>query len=272
LFQPEIIAKSRKNTSTFSVAGRAVTQIGGAPLGVGKGVFHVGQGVASGVTSGLTGVFGGKKEKDVPAVPALPSGQASNPVGEPAVATNGSSFPTMTQDASASAATGNPSHSGPSEPGTLRVTILSAKDLSMSDVKPYVTLRLGAQEFKTKHQKSAAPEWNESFSFPAGAMTPKLLVWVYDHKTIGKDKVLGEGEIDIWRAIQAGTNPSADVRVELVEGQGQLSVRLEFDSTPTSNSLGKGSSSSSINRTTTMSSPSRFSIRGRRPGTTETDD
>ena len=40
LFTPEIIAKTRKNTSTFSSAGRAVTQIGSLPLGAGKGVVH----------------------------------------------------------------------------------------------------------------------------------------------------------------------------------------------------------------------------------------
>ena len=46
LFTPEIIAKSRKNTSTFSTAGRAMTQIGHIPMGAGKGVIH-----------GVTGVF-----------------------------------------------------------------------------------------------------------------------------------------------------------------------------------------------------------------------
>jgi hypothetical protein len=38
---------------------------------------------------------------------------------------------------------------------------------------------------------------NESFNFTAGSMTPKLFVWIYDHKTIGKDKMLAQGEIDV---------------------------------------------------------------------------
>jgi hypothetical protein len=38
---------------------------------------------------------------------------------------------------------------------------------------------------------------NESFTFAAGAFTPKLYAWVHDHKTLGKDKVLGEAEIDV---------------------------------------------------------------------------
>lgn len=38
---------------------------------------------------------------------------------------------------------------------------------------------------------------NESFTFAAGAFTPKLFAWVHDHKTLGKDKLLGEAEIDV---------------------------------------------------------------------------
>jgi hypothetical protein len=38
---------------------------------------------------------------------------------------------------------------------------------------------------------------NETFNFAAGALTPKLYVWIHDHKTLGKDKLLGEGEIDV---------------------------------------------------------------------------
>jgi Ca2+-dependent lipid-binding protein len=47
LFQPKIIAKSRKTQSTFSTAGgRAMTTIGGLPVNAGKGVVH-----------GVTGIF-----------------------------------------------------------------------------------------------------------------------------------------------------------------------------------------------------------------------
>lgn len=38
---------------------------------------------------------------------------------------------------------------------------------------------------------------NESFSFPAGPSTPKLHVKVYDHKTLGKDKSVGEADVDV---------------------------------------------------------------------------
>jgi hypothetical protein len=38
---------------------------------------------------------------------------------------------------------------------------------------------------------------NETLSFTAGPMTPKLFVWIYEHKTLGKDKLLGEGYADV---------------------------------------------------------------------------
>ena len=47
-----------------------------------------------------------------------------------------------------------------SEPGTLRVTVIDAKDLASSDVKPYVVVRVGDKEQKTKHaSKTSTPEW-----------------------------------------------------------------------------------------------------------------
>ena len=155
VFQPEIIAKSRKNTSTFTSAGRAMTQLGGLPVNAGKGVFH---GVAGGV-AGIAGVFkrGGDKDADdsPPKVPSeLPAGQYSHPV-EPSDATQGTiaSFPS-------SDGIDQVNH----EPGTLRVTVLDAKDLSPQDAKPYATVRVGDKEFKTKHTgKTSTPEWQVSW-------------------------------------------------------------------------------------------------------------
>lgn len=153
VFQPAIIAKSRKNTSTFTSAGRAMTQLGGLPVNAGKGVLH---GVAGGV-AGIAGVFkrGGDKDLDdthgVP--PELPAGQVSHPV-ETSDSMQGvtASFPSSDDHVN-------------HEPGTLRVTVLDAKDLSSHDAKPYATLRLGDKEFKTKHTaKTSTPEWQVSFS------------------------------------------------------------------------------------------------------------
>jgi Ca2+-dependent lipid-binding protein len=160
MFQPEIIVKSRKNTSTFSAAGRAMTQIGvlpvGAAVGAGKGVLHE-----------IGGIFG-KKEREklkddngLQPVPNLPAGQASVPIGQPdglalaadAVGLGGASL--ISSSANANGSSGNRT-----EPGSLRVTVLEAKDLSVTDCKPYCSLRIGDKEQKTKHAgKTSAPEW-----------------------------------------------------------------------------------------------------------------
>ncbi|TFK41292.1 C2 domain-containing protein [Crucibulum laeve] len=245
VFQPEIIVKSRKNTSTFSSAGRAMTQIGGLPVTAGKGVFH-----------GVTGVFKrGDRDEPMP-TSNVASGQASQPLGiSDHMDLGAAAFPSSDTD------------NGAQQPGTLRVTVANAKDLSLHDCKPYATLRLGDKEFKTKHTgKTASPEWNESFIFAASTLTPRLFIWIHDHKTLGKDKVLGEGEVDIWRHIQAKGVSSAEVRVELQQG-GLLTLRLEFD--PSTNPASSSSSISSgehVSRTMSIASPSRFSLRGRRPG------
>ena len=153
MFQPEIIVKSRKNTSTFSTAGRAMTQFGGLPVQAGKGVFH-----------GVTGVFKGKGSKDddsfegenmqAAAVPQdLPAGQTSQAINPGSVnggSMNGSTtFPGSVESM--------PTNTGM---GTLRVHVIDAKDLSGQDYKPYAVIRVGDKEVKTKHVgKTANPEW-----------------------------------------------------------------------------------------------------------------
>lgn len=224
LFTPEIIAKQRKNTSTFSTAGRTVTQIGSLPVGAGKGVIH---GVGK-VGNKFSGALHRSKDHNastasIPEEPEPPSGQASGPVGAADTA-NGVN---MAHSAATNAAADGVEF--PSEPGTLRVTVLSAKDLSAPDgdtPKAYVTLRVGEKEHKSKHaSKTVAPEWwvldlsvitshslslslsnsnrNETLAFPAGPTTPKLYAKLYDHKTLGKDKQIGEAEVDVRIPLQS---------------------------------------------------------------------
>jgi len=260
MFQPEMIIKTRKNTSTFSTAGRAMTQFGGLPVTAGKGVFH-----------GVASVF--KKDHDhepkdhdhEPEVPQdVSSGQASQPVGlSETLAVRGAAFP-VSQD----------SLDGSTEfqDGTLRVTVLSAKDLSSHDSKAYVTIRVGDKEVKTKHVgKTSTPEWNETFTFTAGPNTQKLFAWVHDHKTLGKDKDLGNGEVDIWRHIQPHGTSTADIFVELRQC-GILRLRFEFDASIRPSKSGTSIASSERNRSISMASPSRFSIgRSRRPASDAED-
>lgn len=56
---------------------------------------------------------------------------------------------------------GTNGQSSSTDPGILRVSVLDAKDLiGGQDVKPYVVVRVGEREFKTKHAgKTVAPEW-----------------------------------------------------------------------------------------------------------------
>ena len=297
VFQPGIIMKSRKSTSTFSAAGRTMTAIGGAPISAGKGVL---QGVAGVFKRGKDGEderggffgFGGSPSESksvAPNVPNVPGTQVSQPVGEG----EGLAVP---------AASDTNGHSAPQEPGILRVSILEAKDLTGGpDVKPYAVVRLGEKEFKTKHTgKTVAPEWyvrsrsacttlirfrcrNESFEFAVGPSTTRLHVMIFDHKTLGKDKSLGEAEVDvssksafsrlnpypfpplqIWQHIQPVSSAAANVSVEIMNGHGVLTLRLAFSAEPAA--LGRKSSVSYADHSSaTLTSPSRFSLRGRRP-------
>lgn len=208
VFQPEIIMKSRKSTSTFSAAGRTMTAIGSAPISAGKGVL---QGVAGVFKRGrdsedehnFFGLSSSSASESKAVVPNVPGTQVSQPVGE------GERLPVV-------AASDTNGHSAPQEPGVLRVSVLEAKDLTGGlDVKPYAVVRLGEKEFKTKHAgKTVAPEWyvrsrstcttltrcrcrNESFEFAVGPSTTRLHVLIFDHKTLGKDKSLGEAEVDV---------------------------------------------------------------------------
>jgi Ca2+-dependent lipid-binding protein len=149
MFTPEIIAKSRKSTSTFSSAGRAMTQFGGIPVSAGMGVLH---GV-TGVLQGVPGVFK-RSDQEREHSPSVPSGQASHPAALPDnLESRTLVVPKIPVDGS------------PQEPGTLQVTVVNARDLSSGDSKPYATIRVGDKEFKTRHTgKTGNPEWCVMFA------------------------------------------------------------------------------------------------------------
>ena len=168
VFIPEIIAKQRKNTSTFAGAERAMTSIGAVPLGVGKGIVH-GVGKVGGAVGGAVGgvirkdhsksesVDSGGTRRDlhpedlpVGAIPQHVSGYDANG--------HASAFPAHTA--------AGPSGDAlcPNEPGTLRVSVLGAENLPTHNgeapKQPYVLVKVGDKEHKTKHEhKNANPEW-----------------------------------------------------------------------------------------------------------------
>ncbi|KAF5313977.1 hypothetical protein D9611_006774 [Ephemerocybe angulata] len=256
VFQPAIIAKTRKNTSTLTSTGRALTQIGGLPARGGTRVLNV---------------FKRNKQKgestaDLSALPEpapvsqVPSGQASKPIGAGDEQLNAgvAAFPSMENGYQVTGA----------EPGTLRVTVVDAKDLGSSDWKPYVTFRVGDKEHKTKHTgRTATPEWNESFKCAASAHTQKIYLWVHDHKTLGKDKDIGEAEVDIWRHIQPDSGVSSAEVTATLRPAGIIRLRLEFDPSTNPGSSNASISSESENRmarTLSHVSPSRFSLQRKR--------
>ena len=179
-----VIARSRQKTSTFSMAGRAVTQIGGLPFAAGKGVVHGGGAVAMGAAHGIghVGGFAGRrmglmrkrdtsgKEIVVPATIGatseigspkspgfdVPAGQVSQPV-------NGDAVDQDTMPAGAAATTLPPGVGSPSTgAGVLHVTVMSAKDINSEEgggAKPYVQLKMAGRTFKTDHVKGLQPEW-----------------------------------------------------------------------------------------------------------------
>lgn len=187
VFTPQIVARTRKSTSTFAVGQRAMTSVATLPFGATKTFAH-GIGSVGGKAKGL---FGGTRSKTIdesdevtgfsipvpqlppkdnngapigpaptgpPTNPSMlepPSGQISQPTGVTALAPN-SLLPTTNTAAFSGQG------SAPQEPGTLRVTVASAKDLGgqNTDIKPYVMVKIGKKDFSTKHHsKTTNPEW-----------------------------------------------------------------------------------------------------------------
>ncbi|KAF8342603.1 tricalbin [Cantharellus anzutake] len=269
VFNPEIVARTRKNTSTFIAAGRAMTQVGGLPFSAIKGTAH-GVGAVGSKTFGLLRKNKTIEESDelpVPAsavVPEIPSTPFSQPAVTDALAASGAtSYPIV--DASGK---GTP----PTEFGTLRVTVVSAKGLvgaaAGDGVKPYVSIKVGKKEHQTKHvHKALTPEWNEQFVFTVGPDNQTISLALLDHKTLAKDKVLADAEIQIWQHIRLGATPvlSSDVWAELRNGSGLIQLRLDYEKASSTN----GSLAS--HPRTPLSSPSRFNL-SRRTATTPSQD
>lgn len=209
LFQPEIIARSRQKTSTFSAAGRTVTNIGGAALGapvaVGKGVIQGGGAVVHGVGNVITAPTRLFRKKD------RSSSQSGN-IPSPAVETGaGYTVPVINVNDRASLPPGAsisgppelveelapvggmvdtalPEGAGiaPTEPGTLTVTVIGVRDLkpnaeshSAKDLKPYIVVKLNGKSHKTDHGKGIEYEWNENFSFNVSPGTSQFTLTAY---------------------------------------------------------------------------------------------
>ena len=187
-----VIARSRQRTSTFSTAGRAITTIGGAPLAAGKGVLHGGGAVASGVGHGIgtVGGFAGRhigliKKKDKsgkevlveadgpmePPPPIDPEDGYELPVGQTTQLAGLNGSPDVPAGAMMTSVTPRQG-SDTSEPGTLTVTVLGARDLRGKEggvARPYVQLKMSGKVHKTGHVKGADPEWSAILRYDAAS-------------------------------------------------------------------------------------------------------
>jgi len=243
------------------------------PLQAGKGVL---QGVTRAFGRGGNGGNHSSDDGSIIEVPEMASGQASKPIGADGIGVGENVFTGPGQGISGAGGQGN-GHL--SEPGIVRVTVLEAKDYNPSGdgLKPYVILKSGDKEHKTSHRpKSTGSEcsWNEQCAFVVGSSQSKIHAWIHDYKTIGRDKLLGAGEIDIWRHLNPTSGIySSEVLVQLNEGHGLLKVRLDFNQNE-HHHLPHGGSFHSLAEamnTKAMTSPSRFSLRNKRPGGTSDD-
>ena len=150
-----------------------MTQIGIAPVGVGKGVVSgVGAGVGA-VGKGVKNIFkkeGTKVVMEDHSVTEVPAASVEQPIPVPA-GPNGA--------ASGSGSPPAPSSSSVTLPGILRVDVIDGHDLMASDgdqVKPYVIASIGETEHKTKHvSKTNAPTWWVTIWLPRCNRTQ--LVW-----------------------------------------------------------------------------------------------
>ncbi len=152
-------------------------------MAAGKGVLHGGGAVASGVGHGLgsVGGFAGRrigliKKKDKSGKEVLVD---ADEAGEPLLPQeNGHSVgyeqpPGVAEPAHVNGVTANQTEvlatplpsgngAGPSEPGTLTVTVVGAQGLRSkegSGTKAYVQLRMGGKIHKTGHVRGTEPEW-----------------------------------------------------------------------------------------------------------------
>jgi len=154
IFKPQILIKTRKNTSTIAATGRAITQL---PGGAAKGVL----GLFKGKRPDDGGFAALAAEAEAERAQTGSVGQASRPAdsaNDPFTA-GYKAFPSS-ENVTNGTGNGNGNLANSVDPGTLRVQVVDAKDLTASDYKPYVVLRLGAKECKTKHtSKTSTPEW-----------------------------------------------------------------------------------------------------------------
>ena len=83
------------------------------------------------------------------------------------------------------------------------------------------------------------------------------------HTCLYSSQELTVTALQIWQHLQPVSNSAANVSAEIKNGHGIVTLRLSFSAEPAA--LGRKSNASAPDHNGTFSSPSKFSLRGRRP-------
>ncbi|TIA79421.1 hypothetical protein E3P98_03303 [Wallemia ichthyophaga] len=242
VFKPSFIVKTRARTSTFSQAGRALTQVGGIGIGAGKGVAHgaghIGKGAISGagfIGNNVGGVFG--KAGQIFGFSKKPSSTGSEGFVDDEADAPREVMSDAQRDRPASKV----------DSGDLNVTVVRAWDLKgegreLPKARP--VLRMGRYKIEGKAlSKSSEPSFDEAFLLHTKPEKPTFSVEIVDKHLFG-DRQIGYNNIMIGQYIHPEKNEtSAEFDIELLGGNGYVTVRLQW-----SPNEGRPSTSSVRNR------------------------
>ncbi|CAG8489756.1 8039_t:CDS:10 [Acaulospora morrowiae] len=254
-FEPQLVNKKRLPTGTFAGATKTITGIGTGVISGGGNVVKGGVGiVGSGVNlvgSGASNVVGAvgsgfgilkKKDKDKeekkkveeekvePATRSIntKTSETSTQEKPPSVENNG-----VVKNSTYNVSESSEAEST-SESGSLRLTIIEAKDLIAADSggtsDPYVKVKFNKKDiYKTQTiKKTVNPKWDEVTQIPN--LNGSIHLSVKDHNKMGKDVDIGEYDLNIWDHIQPSTSDyTKDIWVDLSKGKnGKLHLKLEY--------------------------------------------
>ncbi len=96
---------------------------------------------------------------------------------------------------------------------------------------PYCKLRIGTQEFSTKHNAGGGknPVWNEEFSFDI-SNEKDMEVEVLDKETVGNDKFMGRCKVSIMEWIATGRfEGDLDLQDKANKPVGRVTIAVRFE-------------------------------------------
>eukprot|EP01042_Synura_sphagnicola_P027341 gene27341-35311_t len=113
----------------------------------------------------------------------------------------------------------------------LRGVELKAGQGMFGKADPYCRLRVGIQEFTTKHNPGGGknPIWNEEFSFDI-SNERELEMEVLDKETVGNDKFMGSCKVSIMEWIASGRfEGDVDLLDKAGKNVGHVTLAVKFE-------------------------------------------